>query len=362
MPLYFGGSGVQPSLKTGTNRISLAAGQTWLIQPAGWYYIKPGPYTVIQQYDPILQSWVFCGGGGTSGAEEYFFSDGVNYRLANMTGQAVGATVTTTGTGYTSLPTITIASGNSIWRPVLGAYVTSVTVSNGGSNYTYAPTVIFSAPPAGGVCATGYVTLSAGAVSTITLLNKGGGYTSPPTVSIVNDPREGINGVTAGSGAAAVAVLSATGGVTAVICTDPGNTGYTATTTFTTSGGGGSGLVVTPIFCLAITSLNAVGAGGPYGSTASVEISAIDNPSATVSAPLNPAVSYGVVRVRKASIICPMTTGSVLTTTGAVVLDGGIYSQFSPWAQVLATPAIIATAATVTFNMGGVTDTSYISS
>jgi hypothetical protein len=362
MSLKFGGPGVTPTNKLGFgNRISLAAGETWLITPAGWYWILPGPYTTIQVYDPILLTWVAIGGCGTGNAEPIYLSvDGVNYRLANLTGQAVGAIVTTPGTGYTSAPSVTIASGNSIWRPVLGAYVTSVTVSNGGSNYAYAPPVTFSAPPAGGVQATGVAVLTTGAVSSITLINKGAGYTSPPTITIGNDSREGFNAVTTGSGASAVAVLSATGGVNAVICTDPGNTGYTATTTFTTSGGGGTGLVVVPIFCLTITAL-ATASGGGLFTTNPVEVSALDVQSSVVSNPLNPAISNYWVKTRKASILAP-TSSSVITSTGNIVYDGGIYTQFSPSPLVFSIGTVLTTSDTITFTMGGASDTSYISS
>src|SRR5208282_1221335 len=117
MALHFGGPGVTPSNKLGFgNRISLAAGETWLISPAGPYWISLGLYTCLQVYDPILLTWISIEGGGQT---RYIESDGVNYRLANLTGCAVGALVTAAGTGYTSAPSVTIASGNSIWRPVL---------------------------------------------------------------------------------------------------------------------------------------------------------------------------------------------------------------------------------------------------
>jgi len=365
MSLKFGGPGVTPTNKLGFgNRISLAAGETWTISPAGWYWVLPGPYTTIQVNDPILQTWVAIGGCGTGNAEPiYMSSDGINYRLANLTGQPVGATVTAAGTGFTSAPSVTIASGNSIWRPVMGSYVSSVTISNAGTNYTYAPAVEFSAPPPGGVPATGVAVLSGSTIGSVTMINKGGGYTSPPTVTFVNDPREGVNSVTQGYGASGVSVLSATGGVCAVICTDPGNTTYTATTTFTTSGGGGSGLTVTPIFCLTITALASASGAGPFWSSAgAVEVSALDAATTTVSSPLNPAISTNLVKIRKASILAPTTTGSVITSTGQVVYDGGIYTQFSPYPEVLSNASVLATAATVTFTMGGASDTSYISS
>ena len=66
MALHFGGPGVTPTNKLGFgNRISLAAGTTWIISPAGPYYVLPGPYTSLQIYDPILQSWISVGGAST---------------------------------------------------------------------------------------------------------------------------------------------------------------------------------------------------------------------------------------------------------------------------------------------------------
>ena len=62
----------------------------------------------------------------------------------------------------------------------------TVTVSAGGSGYTSAPTVTFSAPTGTGQTelATGTATVSGGAVTKITLTNKGKGYTSAPTITL----------------------------------------------------------------------------------------------------------------------------------------------------------------------------------
>jgi hypothetical protein len=61
---------------------------------------------------------------------------------------------------------------------------TSVNITNGGSGYTAAPTVTFSAPPEGGTTATGIsVVGSEGNVSSIFVTNSGSGYITPPTVT-----------------------------------------------------------------------------------------------------------------------------------------------------------------------------------
>lgn len=78
--------------------------------------------------------------------------------------------------------------------------VASVSITgNGGSGYTSAPTVTFSAPPAGGITATGTATISSGAVASVTITNPGNGYTSAPTITFSGGE---------GSGAAATATMS----------------------------------------------------------------------------------------------------------------------------------------------------------
>ena len=62
----------------------------------------------------------------------------------------------------------------------------TVTISAGGSSYSSAPTVTFSAPTGTGQTETaqGTATVSGGAVTKITITNKGKGYTSVPTITI----------------------------------------------------------------------------------------------------------------------------------------------------------------------------------
>jgi hypothetical protein len=358
MPLYFGGSGVTPSLKTGFNEITLESGQTWLIQPAGWYYIKTGGLTALQQLDPILGTWRPVGGGSQGGSVEYFYSDGINYRLANLSGCLVGALLTNHGSGYTSAPAVAPSAGSSVWRAVLGGLVaTSVTVTNAGTNYTYPPVVTFSAPPTGGIAATGYCTLSAGTVASVTVTNQGGGYASPPTITFTNDPREGLNGVALGYNAAAVCTLTGSGTIAGVVCVDPGVGGQTSLPTLAFSGGGGSGAAATGIMCWTITAFTPSGGTGFTGNSL---LSGLDAFPATSPAYTNPAIQSGWVKTRLATILMP-ESGGVPTATAAVIYDGGIYTS-TPTALVTTNGALITGTVTVTFTMGGATDTSYISS
>ena len=359
MPLYFGGSGVTPSLKTGFNRCSLAPGETWLIQPAGWYYIKPGLYTCVQQYDPILETWVGIGGGGAYNAnDKYFWSDGVNYRLANLTGCVVGALLTNHGSGYTSAPTVSISGQNSIWRAVLGGLInTTIVVTNAGTNYTYPPLIAIAAPPAGGIQATAYATLTSGQVSGITVVNQGGGYSSPPAISIINDPREGVNNVPLGYGAAAVCTLTGAGTIAGVVCVDPGSDSLTSVPSLVFSGGGGSSAAATAIMCWSILSYTPTAGTGFTGPSL---LSGLDAFPTAASAYLNPAIESQWVTTRPASILMPESAGAP-TATGAVFYDGGIYTSV-PTPLVTTNGALITETATFAFGMGGQIDTSYISS
>jgi hypothetical protein len=360
MPLMFSGPGVSATNKLGFGEIALASGQTWLVSPAGNYEIRLGKYTILQYYDQTLQTWRAVGGGDGigGGSVHYIYSDGTNFRLANLTGCVVGALLTNHGSSYTSAPTVTASAGGSLWRAVLGGLVnTSVTVSNGGTNYTYPPTVLFSTPPAGGIPATGYCTLSGGAVSTVTVTNQGGGYTSPPTISFVNDPREGINNIAEGYNAAAVCTLTGSGTIAGVICIDPGSGGQTSVPTLSFSGGGGSAAAATAIMCWTITAYTPTAGTGFTGPSM---LSGLDAFPTTAPAYTNPSTQKGWVKTRNANILMP-ESGGAPTATGAVFYDGGIYTS-TPTSLIVINGALITQTTTIAFTMGGVDDTSYISS
>ena len=119
----------------------------------------------------------------------------------------------------------------------LSGTVTSVTRTAPGSGYTSVPTVSFSAPQvAGGVTATGTVTVSSGVITAIVIVNAGSGYTSAPTATIGN--------VGSGTGATIGSVTISSSTVTTLTITNAG-TGYTSAPTVTISGGAGSGATFT---------------------------------------------------------------------------------------------------------------------
>ncbi|MHB0992685.1 MAG: phage tail tube protein [Burkholderiales bacterium] len=99
-------------------------------------------------------------GGSVTSESLTVYTDGGMTRLANF--------------GLTAAPTLTTGTG----------IVTGTTVTAGGAGYTSAPTVAFSAAPAGGVTATGVAVISGGAVTAINLTNPGSGYTAAPTITL----------------------------------------------------------------------------------------------------------------------------------------------------------------------------------
>jgi len=360
MSLFFGGNGVLPDLKGYvTNVIELQAGAVYPL-PNDWFEAKPGKYTVIQEYDPITQIWRTVGGGSTSASLERVKGDGNNYRLANQTGCMVGAYVTTAGSGYTSAPTVTAASGSPVLRAIVGGAInTSVTVTNGGSGYTYPPLVLFAAPPAGGVQATGYCTLSAGAVSTVTVTDQGAGYSSPPIVTFQNDPREGLNGTTIGYNAAAVTTLTGAQTVTAIVVLDHGTpVSGTSVPVLTITGGGGSSAAATGIMCWSITAytVSATTAGSGYVTPVIVTAYA----PALSGTGTNPTIGTSLLKGREARIVGALS-GTAFTATGQVVLDGGIYPA-QPTIYTLGSfpQGAGAVAAVLSATMGGQNDVSVV--
>ncbi|MDE2096573.1 MAG: hypothetical protein KGL39_04945 [Patescibacteria group bacterium] len=360
----FGGVGNILTLKgTNTNIVDLIPGQVQILSPAGPYAIRTGLYTTIQQFDPISGIWRTVGGGVNGGGAELIMSDGVNYRLANQTGSAVGALLTAAGSGYVTAPTVTASAGGSIWKAFVGGAVnTTVTVSNGGLGYTYPPLVQFSTPPVGGgIAATGFCSLTGGVVSSITVVDQGAGYTVAPTITFINDPREGVNGIAQGVNAAAIATLTGAGTVTGLVCLDHGQGTLTSVPTLAFSSGAAA---ATAIMCWSITAF-AVSTAGAGLSGANFQLSALDIPSTTAAAYLNPSTQYGttaynlgLVRQRPANIIGTVTAGAITVTTPRY-LDGGIYTT-APVAVVNANASVVTTAPVATVTMGGLNDRSYV--
>lgn len=345
----FSGNGIYPGLRgQATNSFTLQPSEVALIPP-GYWLVRCGLYSIVQEKDQVSGIWRSIGAGESQFT--YVNSDGVNFRVANTTGCAVGAIVTNAGSGYTSAPTVTASAGGSTWLAIVGGAVnTSVTVTNGGTNYTYPPQVVISAPTYGsgnGLQAQGYATISGGAVTGVTITQQGAGYSAIPTITLVNDPRD-----TTGTGASAQLTLTGAQTVTAVICTNHGTGALTSVPTLSFSGGGGSSAAATAIMDWTVTAYAVTNGGSGY--VAPVEISAVGGVVAGTAANTNPNYDTGLVRIRKANIVGALSS-TVITATGEIVIDGGHY-QALPVA-VIATNTAPTTVATLTLTMGGTADT-----
>lgn len=367
MALYVGGPGVNlpppvslypatigsnpqiPQL-TGTNLIDLPAG-SYVTIPAGNFFVRPGKYCFVQVYDPVLLAWrshdIYQNGGVIT-------SDGENYRVANLTGCVIGVKVTTSGSGYTSAPTVT-ASGVTGFAAtaVIGGAVGTVTVGTAGTGYNLVPIVEFAAPAPGGVQATGIAVLSGTTIGSITVNNQGAGYGSAPAITIIPnplDPAVVTGGITP---AAATCTLSGAGSVTAVVVTDPG-TPQTAVPTIIFSTGSAAG---TAVMDFVVTGYSATAAGS--GLAAASIITTITSGTAGTPAWTNPAINQPI-GFRPAWMLATVSGGTLVAPAASTIVDGG-HAQAVPSVVVIGGYAGSGTvAATANASVGGVTDTVFI--
>jgi hypothetical protein len=137
-------------------------------------------------------------------------------------------TLTNPGTGYTSVPTVTITDPdgiNAVATASIGtSSIQSVTIVAGGINYV-SPTI--NVVGGGGTGAIFQPIVTGGAISSVVVINGGSGYTSAPSLVITDS---------AGSGANLTAVLS--GSPILGITVTNGGSGYTNPDISITGGGG----------------------------------------------------------------------------------------------------------------------------
>ena len=364
MARLFGGPGIFPSnsaIPGYGDELLLQAGATFTLPSGSFIVTSQTGLSAIQEYDPITNIWRPI--GALSPTAHRIDSEGNNFRIANQSGCAVGGFVTAKGSGYTSAPTAVPTAGGSKWATIIGGVVTSVAITNGGSGYVYPPLVFFDQPagtanpgivtPNGqnaqpGFPATGFATLTAGAVSSITVTDQGAGYVAIPNVYLIPDPRDSTGG-----GASAAAVLGGSGMLTGVVCIDHGNP-VTSLPTLTISGGGGSAGTATIVADFAVTGITVSGAGTGFPTSSSVLVQPLP-PALTGAAWTNPTMETNLVLQRLAGLLVPTTGGGGLTATGAAGF-GGSYAA-APTAAAIAASTLITGSPTVTFGVGGLSDT-----
>lgn len=174
------------------------------------------------------------------------------------------ATVTTPGSGYTSDPLITAPSPegiDAIFLPLRGLPLLVVVITNGGGNYTSAPTANFAAPFGAGTTATGTAFVGFG-VASVAMDSMGSGYTSAPNVEIRSSD---------GTGGGAIAIAELLGRTLASVFVDAGGSGYTSAPTVVV-GDGSSATAHAVLTGDVVTSIVIDDAGSGYLSAPEIHI------------------------------------------------------------------------------------------
>jgi hypothetical protein len=353
------------------NIVSLPAGGSFLL-PAGTFYIEPGPVTSLQFLDPVTQIWRTINSTPLAGGFNVD-ADGGNVRLANLTGCPIGALITNAGTALTNGigttatgMTITPSAGGSVWVPVIGgANNTTVAITAAGANYSFAPLLVCSPPPAGGIQMTATCTVTAGTVGAVTVVNQGAGYTAAATITALNDYRDST-----GSGAVLTAgALVGSGVLTAMYPSGATNTAFNAGV-----GGHGTPLTAVPTFTWSPAStisatavMNFVVTGiaiTSFGSTVATGSMFVGMAGAIVGGTratntAGPVADTALTQPRPAWIQPGIGTGSI-TVTGTVVVDPGFGFQAVPTLGFITAGGLITTSVAATATVGGQTDYSWV--
>ena len=151
--------------------------------------------------------------------------DGIGPWVGGASGAGALASISLSsgGSAYTSAPAVHFSAGNATASSIISGSVASLTLTSGGTGYTGIPAVKLVGGGGNGATATAATT---GFVGSATVSSGGSGYTSAPAV--------GFSGG-GGTGALATAVIS--GSITSVTVSNAGR-GYTTTPTITFTGGG----------------------------------------------------------------------------------------------------------------------------
>ena len=181
---------------------------------------------------------------------------------------------------------------------------------------------MFSDPPAGGVRASGYVSvLTSGAITTVVVTNQGAGYTTAPTITVVPHPLD-----TTATGAALTATIDTTnfsGRITALTLAE-GGSAYAAVPTISFSTSAGSSGAATVVACLSATAISAVSGGSANltDNTAAFTIQSQVLATSKTNAPVNPAIEGGLFTPRPGY-------GTITTSSGVAsamtIVDGGLH-------------------------------------
>ena len=184
------------------NSLDLTSG--YIIEPQ-ISYSGPG-YTSTARTLPATATWsaVTYGAGNfvaisnTAGARNIAYSTNGTTWTANSTGLPTGGSNVWSsiayGGGQGAKATAVVGgfggSGATFTATITTTQIVSITVTNGGYNYTTPPTIIITGGNGSGATAT--CTVLNGAIQTVTMVINGSGYTSTPTITAVTSSLSSI--------------------------------------------------------------------------------------------------------------------------------------------------------------------------
>ena len=355
-----------------TNRVALAPGQV-LPVPAGDWYLGLGSYLVAQYLDPVTGVWAMGASAAWTGSLYFVKSDGFNWRIANLTGCPVSASITNYGAGGYVQGSTTISvvgGGGSLWQPIIGGQLAttgtfSLNISNIGGGYGVAPILLIPPPPpasnnangVGGTPASGWVSISSGTINGVTLTNPGAGYPSAPVCVLVTNPTDPniSSGITQGAVAFS---LTGSGSLTAVLCTNNGAPlSNPANITLTVAGLGTQATCVANVL-QTITKGSITGGGLGYGTLTALLTTVGGGPNAG-SIVNGPDFLNLAFRPRPAQVGLTVTNAGTLGVQAGTIYDGGLFLS-TPSAIIAAGQFAGATGSitgpTVVLTMGSVAD------
>lgn len=377
----------------GGSQINLAPGQPFY-PVSGNYNLTLGNTTIMQTWDPVAQAWQ--GFDQPNATNVLFDVDGVNWRLINLSGCIVGASITNVGSGGTNgigaaATGVSLAFGapaspgvTAAGYAIVGGSVQAPTIVTAGTGFLVPPLVVIDPPPLGGIQASAICTLTAvgGGIASITMVNVGAGYASAPNFYLIPQFGSYVGGPTA-SGAIAAGLAPAPGFVNpsnspagiVPVYFSPGTVNTAQLTPNILTGSGTlTGIVMTNYGSLytglTIPGITITGCGAAaataLGSFVMTGISSLVAGTGYSGTPPTFQTSLGLVAAannnnqfspRNASGVTTLTGGAVATV---IIEDAGFGLQKVPIVSVINAGSIATAQSTFTVTIGGVNDTSYL--
>lgn len=352
---------------TPTNRLSLAAGDAFVI-PAGTWFVDVGSYCVLQFLDPVTGTWSAGPGAAWLAGRQYVKSDGFNVRVANLTGCVYNIVPTAYGSGYVQASTsLTVVGPSGVSAsPIVGGQLAVVggTLTSNGAGYGLPPLVMIPAPPSasnnangvGGIQASAYCGIANGTVSFVSFTNPGAGYPSAPTAVIVPNPAD--PNINVGITQATVAFsLTGSGSITGALVTNNGAPlpDSSLSNVTVTIGGAGSAATLVANVMQTVKAGTVVGSGLNYGTVSALltSVGGAGNGGTVTNSPEFLGLAF---RPRPAQISLAVTGVGTLAAQTGTVIDGGLFLS-APQPVVATTPIVAVgtlapSGSTISFVMG----------